>query len=308
MILILIITGCLLPQATSGRGRMRGIVLEESSGDPLEGVTVKLYSTRGRSFHKPFPITGKDGKWKAFSIMGGNWYIDFTKPGYETKKITFYVDTRPGGKKPVIEILLRKMEGAALENNILKEIGKAAKLYNENKFRESLEEFSMILEKHSENEAIEIVYKFIGNCYAGLQDYPAAIAAYEKALNRFPQDTELIICIGNAYMNSGLQEEALGYFKKIPFDKIVNVDTLYNIGIIHYNKGDYLEAVKYLKKAVEINNEFAEGFFRLGMTYTALNRIKDAVQALKKFMGLAPQSPDYQTAKAITDAFSNHLH
>ena len=84
----------------------------------------------------------------------------------------------------------------------------------------------------------------------------------------------------------------------------MNIDTLYNIGVFHYNNGNYAEAVKYFKRAVELNEEFAEGFYRLGMTYLALSENEKAVAILKKFMRLAPGSADYRTAKAIVDAFS----
>jgi tetratricopeptide (TPR) repeat protein len=62
--------------------------------------------------------------------------------------------------------------------------------------------------------------------------------------------------------------------------------------------------LKYFNKAIEINPEFAPAYYQLGMTYTALSKTTEAVEALKKFMELDPESPDFQTAKAIVDAFS----
>ena len=94
------------------------------------------------------------------------------------------------------------------------------------------------------------------------------------------------------------------WFNKVPFDELDNINTLYNIGVIFYNKAKYDEAVKYFKKSTEINNEFADGFYQLGMTYTAQNKIPEALAALKRFMELDPESPNYQTAKAIVEAFS----
>jgi len=304
IIILFLITGLLFP-VTSGSGRLRGLVLDESTAAPLAGVTVKLYSVTGRAFHKPFPHTGEDGKWKAFSVRGGEWYIDFSHPGYVTQKITYPIDTRPGSKTPLIKILLKKIGGLTSGNIIPEEIGKAVSLYKEGKFHEALRKFDKISETGSASESAALMYKFIGNCYAGLKDEQKAIAAYEKALPKFPEDWDLILSIGNAYMNAGNQAKALEYFNRIPFDKIDNCDTLYNIGIIHYNRGEHGEALKYLKKTTVLNNTFAEGFFRLGMTYTALNEIKKAILALQRFMLLAPDSPDYQAARTITDAFSD---
>ena len=216
--MLLILVSNLPAQATSGTGKLRGVVLAESTGEPLPGVTIKLYSIRARAYYKPFPRTDKEGKWKAFFVRGGDWYIDFSKPGYETKKISFNVNTRVGAKKPAVEIKLKEMTGPALESGLVKEIEKAAKLYNEGKFAEALVKFNDILQKHKDSNAVESVYKFTGNCYAALKDYDNAIAAYEKALKKFPGEVDLPVSIGNAYTNSGKPDRALEYFKRVPFE------------------------------------------------------------------------------------------
>ena len=200
--------------------------------------------------------------------------------------------------------MLKQLTGPALESDLIEEIGKAVHLYHEEKFSEALTELTRILKKNSETGTIEIVYKFIGNCYVGLKDEQKAVEAYEKALKKFPDDRELILSIGNAYMNLDEQDRAIGYFKRIPFEEIYNVDTLYNIGIYYYNRGDYENAVTYLKRSTAIADEFAVGFFQLGLAYVALDRLEAGVEALRKFMELSPESADFQTAKAITDAFS----
>lgn len=302
--LIIVSTFNLLPQLTAGAGRMRGIVLDEDTGEPVEGVTVEMYSVRAQAFRRSFPITGKDGRWKAFTLRGGHWRIEFKKIGYITERKVFFVDTRAGEKRPIIETMLIKEPLPPLKKEIYKKVYKAAGLYEENKFHEALQKFEEIKEKYKDSKDIEVVDKYIGNCYARLKDYPKAIEAYEIALKQFPKEPDLVVSIGNAYTNLGKLESALEYFNMIPFKKIENVTTLYNMGVIYYNRENYPEAVKYLKKAVEIDDTFAEAFFQLGLTYTVQEKIEEAVKAFEKFMLLAPGSADYQTAKAITDAFS----
>lgn len=304
MFLIILVTFNLLPQLTAGQGRIRGIVLDEETGEPLEGVTLGMYSVRAQAFLKSFPVTGRDGKWKAYSLRGGHWRIEFKKVGYITLRQVFFVDTRAGQKSQFVETKLQKELLPPLKKEIYKKVYKAALLYEENKLQEALQKFLEIKEKYKDSQDIEVVDKYIGNCYAGLKDYPKAIAAYEIALQRFPEEPDLVVSIGNAYTNLGKLEKALEYFNMIPFEKIDNVSTLYNMGVIYYNREKYPEAAKYLKKAVEIDDTFAEAFFQLGLTYVVLEKIDEAVKALEKFMLLAPGSADFQTAKAITDAFS----
>ena len=93
---------------TKGKGKMSGTVADKETGEPIKGVTVKLFSIRGNGYYNPSPKTGKDGKWSVFFVREGEWKIDFVKEGYETKKISFYVDSTPGSKNPRIEITLKK--------------------------------------------------------------------------------------------------------------------------------------------------------------------------------------------------------
>lgn len=291
-------------QATSGRGKMSGVVTDAETGKPIEGVAVKLYCVRAKSFHVQTPKTDSEGHWKAMYLRGGVWHVDFSKAGYETKKITFNVETIPGAKKPSIDIQLRKIEGPALEDMVLKEIDAANRLMNERKYDEALKKYHEILEKNREISGIEIVNLYIGNCYAMQDEYAKAVEFYQRAVEKYPKNKELIISIGNAYNNQNDFDHAMEWFQKISFEEIDNVDTLYNIGVIYYNKAKYEEAIQYFKKSVEVFDEFADGYYQLGMTYTALNKIPEALAALKRFMELDPESPNYETAKAIVDAFS----
>ncbi len=294
----------LFPQATIGKGKIRGVVTDEETGKPIEGVTVKLYSVKAVGYLKPSPKTDNEGKWKAFHIRGGMWHLDFEKVGYETKKISYNLLTTPGLRIDPIEITLRKIEGPALDAKIAEEINKGGELLNEKKVQEALKLFTELKEKNKDLAGIAIVNLYIGNCYSILEDYPKAVEFYQIALEKYPKNMDLILSIGNTYTNMNQTDKAMEWFSKLPFEEIHNVDTLYNIGVNFYNNSSYEKAVKYFAKATEINNEFAQGFFELGMTYTALNKIPEAIAALKKFMELDPDSPDYQTAKAIIDAFS----
>ena len=293
----------LYPALTKGKGKMSGIVTNKETGAPLGGVTVRLFSARAKAFHKPSPKTDKEGKWAVFFIRAGAWNLDFEKSGYETKRISFYVDATPGTKNPRIEIALAKVEGLAVGVDVVKLIDKAKVLMNENQYDEALKELAEIKEKYKEETGIQILDLYMGNCCAQKKDYKKAIEHYRKALEKFPKNKELVLSIGNAYNNLNNHEKAIEWFHKLTIEDIGNVDTLYNIGVIAYNKGDFANAEKYFKKAAEVNIEFADAFYQLGMTYTALDKQSEAVEILKKFIAMAPDSPNAETAKAIIEAF-----
>jgi tetratricopeptide (TPR) repeat protein len=298
---ILLAVTLLAQSGVVGKGKIKGLVFDDKSGQPLEGVTVKLFSLKGQSYFSPNPKTDNEGKWKAIFLRGGSWNIDFEKAGYETKKISYRVDETPGAKQPEIEIRLAKIEGIALTTDIVAELDKGNVLFADKKYADALLAYDDILKK---NPDVFIIYKNIGNCYFAMENYDKAVEFYTKLFEKQPQSTEIMTLIGNSYVNAKNMEKAMEWYRKIPFEEIKDIDTLYNIGanLTNNNKNDL--ALKYFKRAVEVDAAFADGYYQLGMTYTALNQIPEALEALKKFMALAPDSPNFNTAKAIVDAFS----
>lgn len=291
---------------TSGNGKMSGIVTDKETGQPLEGVTIKLFFPSEKAFHQPFPKTDQEGKWKVLYIRKGRWDIDFVKPGYEVIKISYYVDPAPGRAIPPIELALPKMQGPSIGQEVVQEIENAKNLMAEGKIDQALKALEDILAKYKEETGIDIVYLYIGNCYAMQNQYAKAIEFFKKSLEKFPKNKEIILSIGNAYNNLQDYDQALQWFDQLKIEEISNVDTLYNIGAIAYNKGDLEKAATFFKKSIEVDQDFADGYYQLGMALTGMDgKQADAVAALQKFIELAPDSPNVETAKAVIDAYKD---
>jgi len=214
------------------------------------------------------------------------------------------VDSTPGTANPSIDITLRKLEGPAVGQQVIQEIESAKGFLDEKKYDDAIKAFNGILEKYKEESGIDIVYLYIGNCFAMKGEYAQAVEFFKKSLEKFPKNKEIILSIGNAYNNMSDQENALAWFSKLSIDEIGNVDTLYNIGVIYYNSGDMVGAARYFQKSVDVDPSFADGFYQLGMTLAGIEeRQQDSVAALEKFVQLAPDSPNVETAKAVIEAY-----
>src|SRR4030065_611357 len=98
---ILICIFILPAQDYKGKGRLGGIVYDEA-GNPLEGVTVKLFSLKAQDGISV--KTGKNGKWLGAWTRSAGWNIDFEKIGYAPKKLS--VDISESKKNPEITITL----------------------------------------------------------------------------------------------------------------------------------------------------------------------------------------------------------
>jgi len=285
----------------AGKGRIRGLVLDDQSGQPLPGVTVKMYNERLAQYLQPSPITDKEGHWSANFLQTGMWTLGFELVGYAPQQISFRVILDPAAQKEVLTVRLRKIQGVLAPDDILAQAKKADKLFQDKKYDEALVVLDEIIKKKPD---LYVVYKNVGACYFAMEDYEKALEAYMKVYGRQPDRADILIDIANTYNNWGKKAEAAEWYQKISLEEIRDIDTAYNAGVVFYNAGSPADALKYFKKSVEIDAEFAEGYYQLGMASVATNSNEEAVAAFQKFLELAPDSPQAATAKTILEALT----
>jgi Flp pilus assembly protein TadD/5-hydroxyisourate hydrolase-like protein (transthyretin family) len=282
-----------------GKGKVRGIVYDEETGQPLEGVTVNMVNVATASSQSPPPVTDKEGKWSAYFIRTGMWNLDFEKVGYFPQKVSYRIVFEPGAKLEVFELKLRRMRDIVVVEGVVPLVRKADKLYAEKKYDEALALYRTILK---DNPDIYILNKNIGNCHFAKEEYAQAVAGYMKVFEKNPAQSDILTAIANTYNNWGKREEAAEWYKKIPPAEIRDVDTAYNSGILIYNGGNAEGALPYLSRALAIDPEFADAHYWMGMAFVSLGKTDEATASLKRFLELAPYSPNAATARSVIDA------
>jgi len=70
-----------------------------------------------------------------------------------------------------------------------------------------------------------------------------------------------------------------------------------------YNQSKYEDALKVLKRAVTIQNNFDEGYFWMGKCYEKLNRKDDAIQS---YQNALLYDKDYSEARTALDSLENN--
>ncbi len=283
-------------QGYTGRARLRGTVID-MRGIPLEGVTIKLFSIKASAGFET--ESDKKGEWKANWIVRGMWHIDFTKLGYEPKKISIRISEQK--KNPVLEIKLKKIEGLSLTKDVMKTVEKANKFYDEEKYVEAIGIYEKVLTDHSD---VFFVNQNIGNAYFALEDYDKAIEYYKKVIEKQEDSSHMFILIGNSYINKKDSEKALEWYSKVKVGDIEDAIALYNIGVLFFNSGSSEEAITYFKRAVEIDEELSDAYYQLGMSYLASGKNQEAVEVLEKFLELDSESDKAPVAKSIIETLT----
>jgi Flp pilus assembly protein TadD len=284
----------LTAQTYKGKGRISGYVLDQD-GNPIEGVTVKLFSLRAGA---GFEIKSeKDGKWTAAWLRGGGWNLDFEKFGYEPKKISVSVQEM-GKRLPPIEIRMNKVEGMVVSDDLKAELTKGNDFFNAGQYQEAIGVYSKMLE---ENPDIYILNKNIGNCYFEMEEYDQAEAHYMKILEQDPENTEAKISIGNCNANRGDTEAALEWYNKVEFDSIKDATVLYNVGTTLYNSGNYSEALRYYQRTVEIQPDNLDGIYQLGLSYLTMGNKEESIKNFEKYLEIDSDSERAAQVKQFLD-------
>jgi len=297
--LALITAGALYSQP--GRGKIRGLVLDEETGQPIPDVTVKMFMQTLNMTFQPAPVTGKDGTWNANFLRTGMWTLEFEKVGYASQTLSYNVRYDPGALKEVLTVSLRMIKGLVVKATVFAEAKKADQLLQEKKYAEA----RVILEKIiADNPEAYVLYKNIGTTYFAEENYEEAVKAYMKVYEKTPERADVVAAIANSYNNLGNKAEAAAWYGKLTVGDVQDIDTAFNAGVCLYNAGSTAEAVQYFKKSVTIDPAFADGYYQLGMASVAQAKNDEAIDAFKKFLELAPDSPQAGTAKSIMEALT----
>ncbi len=282
-----------------GKGKVRGIVLDEETGQPLEGVTVQMTNVATASSYLPAPVTDKEGKWGAFFIRTGIWNLDFEKVGYFTQKVSYRIIYDPAAKLEFFEVKLRRAKDIVIAEGLIPQVRKADKLYAEKKYDEAQALYESLLKGNAD---LYILNRNIGNCHFAKEEYEQAVASYMKVYEKNPTQADVLAVIANSYNNWGKRPEAAEWYQKIPPAGIQDVDTAYNAGVLIFSGGNPEGALPYLAKALAIDPELADAHYWMGMVYVSLGKTDDAAASLKKFLELAPDSTNAATAQSVLDA------
>lgn len=292
-IILILSAGFVLSQGYRGQGRLKGKVTDEE-GKPLSGVKVKLFSVRGQSGFEL--TTNAEGEWTANYIRGGGYNIDFLKAGYEPKQLSTSIPEATNN--PPVEVTLKKAAGLMITDELRSALEAGNKLFEEKKFDEAVTVYEDLIAKNTD---VYILHKNVGNCRFELQQYDLAEAAYQKVLEKEPGNSDIILLIGNCYANRGETDKAMEWYNRIEFEKITDPTVLYNIGTSFTKQSKFEDALKYYKRSVEVQKDYFDGLYQLGLTYLALGRNPEAIQPFEDYLKIESDSPRAEQVKGFLE-------
>jgi Flp pilus assembly protein TadD len=106
--------------------------------------------------------------------------------------------------------------------------------------------------------------------------YNNSIITLEEGLKKYPENSEMLNASTSAYIGAGRSDEAISSAKVLVEKEPDNKIYRYNYGVLLLNAEKYQDAETQLLKAIELDPEYENAIYNLGVTYvkwgTAINK------------------------------------
>ncbi|HKR66281.1 MAG TPA: tetratricopeptide repeat protein [Thermoanaerobaculia bacterium] len=284
-----------------GEARMTGKILDAETKKPIEGAVVTADAVEERKVHQAFNAK-KDGSYTVFLLYGTIKYkFTITAPGYEPYVETMKLKLAETNAR---DFLLNKPgTGQAAPTSVTVEVKEkadpAVDAYNAGAQLANAGDLPGAIAKFEEAVAAkpELLagWMALAKTAVKAKQYPKAIDAAKKVLDIDEDDADMWGVLYNAYTATGDKANAAIAEKKMP----ANAGTLFNDAARLINQGKDADAESLLKRAVEVDEKFAQAWYELGMVYARMGKNPDAKTALTKYLELDPNGKDAATAKEM---------
>lgn len=298
-------TGLTGPLHAVGEGRVIGTV-EDGEKKPIAGAKV-FVTLPGVSSYKQEKTTDKSGKFTLLILDATKEYkIRIEKDGFqpfeeplkptlgETLRISYTLAPTQAAEGPAEAEALDGRNAAVLAYNEgvgkLKAEDRAGAIA---KFEEALTHNPDLIEAHS----------VLADLYVEEKKYPQAIAAAERVLQAKPNDPGALTALYDAAVATGDKAKAESTLAAMT-GGAPGRDTavrLLNKGVIDFNESRMPEALAAFQNAEKADPTLAKVHYMLGLTYANLDNKAKAVEHLAKFLEMAPDDSDAETAKAMLE-------
>ncbi len=291
-----------------GRGRISGDVVDES-GAKVMGALVIIESPRSST-----RLEAKSDKKGHFAVGGlgsGVWRVTASKEGYLSSSTEIQVSQLVAN--PPVNLTLTRSSAAgatpsAEAGGSLLDNGNA--LLKVGQYDEALAAFEEFAAKFPDVYAVHLN---IGSAYMEKGDLERAEAEFRAVLDKngsMPEDLrrqketslKALSGLGEVAMKRGDLETAQGLFRRALEISPEDPAAAYNVGEIFFSNQKIDDAIAYLELAVKIKSDWPKAYHRLGLVYLNKGDLPKALENLRKFLELDPQSPEAASVKAAIAA------
>jgi len=152
----------------------------------------------------------------------------------------------------------------------------------------------------------DVIWANLAKTYDAMKNWTESAAAYNKAIEYKPTESNYHLNLSLALIAMGKLEESEAAIKKAAELNPANAGmAYYNMGATLINRNQPNEAITFFKKAIELDPKYANAHFQLGLSLIGIGKMAEAQPVLQEFLKLVPTGQDADTAKALIEATKN---
>jgi len=301
MILLTVILGFgasdLFAQAWSGPARIKGIVKDAETGEPIKGAEVSLGLINERETGPPALITDKKGRFSKLGLKGNMWWVTVKADGYEPWAGPHEIFSHSAPETLVVKLkrLPEEVIRAEKQFKAQERLDRAKELAAEGNLEGAREEYRKALDELEEVDH-PVVLAVLASTYMQEGNIDEAKKILEQSLAINPDHPASLKALCAIVASQGDLEHAEALFEKIPEDEIVHPNTTMNLGMAHYNKGEMDQAKQYLDRTIRDHPDVALAYYFRGLIDLSLDPAS-ATADFKKYVELSPDSKQANEAR-----------
>ena len=120
------------------------------------------------------------------------------------------------------------------------------------------------------------------------EQFLESIQVSQFILREYPQAIIVWNILGGAYEALGELKQAIIAFKKVTELNPNYVDGYYNLGVSLQNHGNIEDAIKAYQKCISINENYAESYINLGIALRHLGKTEESIEVFTKILLIKP--------------------
>ena len=121
--------------------------------------------------------------------------------------------------------------------------------------------------------------KALSDSLEAMKYFDRSISVAEEGREKYPDDSEILLTLSNAYIAANKVEVAIDAFKAGVEKDPANQYYRYNYGVLLLGKNDFGDAEEQFKKALEIDPDYYNASYNLAVTYVKwgayINKVAD---------------------------------
>ena len=283
--------------ALAQRGAVRGKITDPD-GNPVPGVQVSIVLLDGGG--RPVRIeTNDNGEFLRAGLPVQMYRVSFELDGWEPLQAMVTVSN--GGQSVINETLYPLPEGvlSQAQADRFNEASQGARdAFVDGDFETAVAETLELIALTPDSGSL---YFNLAAAYEEMEDYPAAITAYEKAYELDDSMLEGITAVADLYGRQKQWDQALEAFDRSLELVEGNAVNLFNYAVFASNAGRMELADEFYAKSAAADPEFAPAFLQVGMAKARQEDRDGAIAAFERYLEIDPDGAQAAMVQEILD-------